>query len=86
MRDEWANRKKNAPGITTPLIDRLVEVTRRAGAVGAKVCGAGGGGCVFFLVERGAKARVASVIMGEGATVLPVSVAPQGVRVRTAAD
>ena len=86
LREEWANRKKNAPGITTSLIDRLVEVTRRAGAVGAKVCGAGGGGCVFFLVERGAKARVSSVIMGEGATVLPVSVAPQGVHVRTAAD
>jgi D-glycero-alpha-D-manno-heptose-7-phosphate kinase len=86
LREEWTNRKKNAPGITTPLIDRLVETTRRAGAVGAKVCGAGGGGCVFFLVERGAKERVAGVIAREGATVLPVRVAPQGVRLRTAAD
>jgi D-glycero-alpha-D-manno-heptose-7-phosphate kinase len=86
LRDEWANRKKNAPGITTPLIDRLVEVTRRAGAVGAKVCGAGGGGCVFFLVERGAKERVTSAIAAQGATVLPVRVAPQGVRIRAAAD
>ena len=85
LRDEWANRKKNAPGISTPLIDRLVEVTRRAGAVGAKVCGAGGGGCVFFLVERGAKERVADAIRLEGATVLPVRVAPHGVRVRMAA-
>jgi mevalonate kinase len=34
---------------------RLVKITRRAGAQGAKVCGAGGGGCVFFLVERGAR-------------------------------
>jgi D-glycero-alpha-D-manno-heptose-7-phosphate kinase len=84
LREEWTNRKKNAPGITTPLIDRLVETTRRAGAVGAKVCGAGGGGCVFFLVERGAKERVAVVIAREGATVLPVRVAPHGVRVRTA--
>jgi D-glycero-alpha-D-manno-heptose-7-phosphate kinase len=84
LREEWTNRKKNAPGITTPLIDRLVETTRRAGAVGAKVCGAGGGGCVFFLVERCAKERVAGVIAREGATVLPVRVAPHGVRVRTA--
>src|SRR5215471_1379405 len=66
LREEWSNRKKNAPGITTPLIDRLVEVTRRAGSVGAKVCGAGGGGCVFFLVERGAKERVAAAIAGVG--------------------
>jgi D-glycero-alpha-D-manno-heptose-7-phosphate kinase len=81
LRQEWANRKKNAPGITTPLIDRLVQVTRPAGAVGAKVCGAGGGGCVLFLVERGAKSRVSEAIQREGATVLPVRVAPGGVRV-----
>jgi D-glycero-alpha-D-manno-heptose-7-phosphate kinase len=86
LREEWTNRKKNAPGITTPLIDRLVEVTRRAGSVGAKVCGAGGGGCVFFLVERGAKERVAAAIAGAGAKVLPVRVAPRGVSVRTSAD
>jgi D-glycero-alpha-D-manno-heptose-7-phosphate kinase len=81
LRLEWAHRKKNAPGITTPLIDRLVETTRRAGAVGAKVCGAGGGGCVFFLVERGAKPRVSEVIEREGAHVLPARVAPRGVSV-----
>ncbi|MGO4885270.1 MAG: GHMP kinase [Bryobacteraceae bacterium] len=79
LREEWANRKKNAPGISTPLIDRLVKVTRPAGAAGAKVCGAGGGGCVFFLVERGAKPQVSAAIEREGATVLPVRVAPRGV-------
>jgi D-glycero-alpha-D-manno-heptose-7-phosphate kinase len=81
LREEWSHRRKNAPGITTPLIDRLVSVTRRAGSVGAKVCGAGGGGCAFFLVERGAKERVSESIRREGATVLPVRVAPKGVRV-----
>jgi D-glycero-alpha-D-manno-heptose-7-phosphate kinase len=83
LREEWANRKKNAPGISTPLIDKLIESTRKAGAKGAKVCGAGGGGCVFFLVEHGAKARVSQMITEAGGQVLPVSVAPQGVRVRS---
>jgi D-glycero-alpha-D-manno-heptose-7-phosphate kinase len=83
LREEWSNRKKNAPGISTPLIDRLVDATRRAGAVGAKVCGAGGGGCVFFLVERGARERVSDVVRAEGATVLPVGVARRGVQMRT---
>jgi D-glycero-alpha-D-manno-heptose-7-phosphate kinase len=82
LREEWENRRKNAPGISTPLIDRLVTATRRAGALGAKACGAGGGGCVVFLVEAGSKAAVSAVIEREGATVLPVSVAPHGVRVR----
>ena len=81
IRAEWSHRKKNAPGITTPLIDRLVKATARAGAKAAKVCGAGGGGCVFFLVERGAKAKVQEAIEREGAGVLDVRVAPRGVQV-----
>jgi D-glycero-alpha-D-manno-heptose-7-phosphate kinase len=84
IREEWSHRRKNAPGITTDLIDRLVDVTRKAGARAAKVCGAGGGGCVFFLVEPDAKAAVERAIQAEGAEVLPVTVAPRGVRVRTA--
>jgi D-glycero-alpha-D-manno-heptose-7-phosphate kinase len=82
LREEWSHRKKNAPGISTPLIDRMIQVTRRKGALAAKVCGAGGGGCVLFLVEPDARARIASLIEKEGATVLPVKVARRGVEVR----
>lgn len=82
LREEWSFRRKNAPGITTPLIDKLVTATRRSGALGSKVCGAGGGGCVFFLVEPGAKKRVESIIQESGAEVLPIRVAPRGVRVQ----
>lgn len=66
----------------TELIDRMVAATRRAGALGAKVCGAGGGGCVFFFVEPDAKARVEAAIARLGAEVLPVTVAPAGVQVK----
>ncbi len=83
LRQEWAHRRKNVPTITTPLIDRLVQATRRDGAMGVKVCGAGGGGCVFFLVKPEAREKVVAVIEREGAEVLPVRVAPRGVRVRT---
>jgi D-glycero-alpha-D-manno-heptose-7-phosphate kinase len=82
LREEWSHRRKNAPGISTPAIDRLVRVTRKAGALGAKVCGAGGGGCVFFLVERDAQKKVSRVIENAGAEVLPVKVAAHGVTVR----
>ena len=84
LREEWSHRKKNAPGISTPLIDTLVEKTRRSGALGAKVCGAGGGGCVFFLTEPEAQARVAAAITAAGAQVLPCTVAPEGVKVTAA--
>ncbi len=82
MREEWTSRKKNAPGITTPLIDHLVATARRAGSIGAKACGAGGGGCVVFLVEPEAKDKVARVIEAAGGQVLPAKVAGRGVRVR----
>ena len=83
LRTEWDHRRTNAPGITTEVIDHLIAVTRKAGSTAAKVCGAGGGGCVVFLVEPDAKQRVSDLITKEGATVLPVKVAPQGVQVKT---
>jgi D-glycero-alpha-D-manno-heptose-7-phosphate kinase len=79
LREEWTHRRENVPGITTPLIDRLVCATRHAGATGAKVCGAGGGGCVLFLTEPDARERVRDVILQAGATVLPARVAARGV-------
>jgi D-glycero-alpha-D-manno-heptose-7-phosphate kinase len=82
LREEWSHRRRNIPTITTPLIDKLVAAAARAGSRGAKVCGAGGGGCVFFLVEPDAKARVSDLIRREGAEVLDVRVAPRGVAVR----
>ncbi|MBM3739925.1 MAG: GHMP kinase [Acidobacteria bacterium] len=81
LRADWSHRRKNIPTITTPLIDLLVKKTAKAGALGAKVCGAGGGGCVFFLVNPDAKQRVSEAIRAEGAEVLDVRVAEKGVTV-----
>ena len=81
LREEWKLRRTNAPGITTPLIDKLIAVAARHGGRAAKVCGAGGGGCVIFFVEKGATGRVAKALRENGGRVLPLQVAKQGVRV-----
>lgn len=81
IRLEWEARKKNYPGITTPLIDRLISIARRNGSLAAKACGAGGGGCVLFLVKPETKSRVARALQAQGARVIPVQVASQGLRV-----
>jgi D-glycero-alpha-D-manno-heptose-7-phosphate kinase len=39
-----------APGVTTPGIEALDEAMRATGALGTKICGAGGGGCVLILL------------------------------------
>ena len=80
LREEWKLRRTNAPGITTPLIDKLIAAARRHGGRAAKVCGAGGGGCVIFLVEEGAGSRVATAIADNGGQVLPLQVARHGAR------
>jgi D-glycero-alpha-D-manno-heptose-7-phosphate kinase len=80
LREEWKLRRSNAPGITTPLIDKLISVASKHGGRAAKVCGAGGGGCLIFLVERGAASRVATAIGDAGARVLPLQVARDGLR------
>ena len=82
LREEWSHRRKNASGISTPAIDHLITLARRARSLGAKVCGAGGGGCVFFLVERGAQERVSCAIRKAGGEILPVQAAARGVTIQ----
>jgi D-glycero-alpha-D-manno-heptose-7-phosphate kinase len=80
LREEWKLRRSNAPGITTPLIDKLITEARKHGGLAAKVCGAGGGGCVIFLVEQGTASRVATAIGDAGGRVLPLQLARDGLR------
>ena len=42
----------HALGVSHPLLDRYVWVARESGALGAKLTGAGGGGCMIALAEN----------------------------------
>jgi D-glycero-alpha-D-manno-heptose-7-phosphate kinase len=81
LREEWKLRKTNAPRITTQLIDKLMAVARKNGGLAAKVCGAGGGGCVIFQVEPDAKQRVAGAIRANGGQVLAFTVPREGLKI-----
>jgi D-glycero-alpha-D-manno-heptose-7-phosphate kinase len=78
---EWENRKRLAPGVTTPAIDTLMERARAGGATAAKVCGAGGGGCLFCYGPPSARTAVAEALAGAGARVLDFSIDREGLRV-----
>jgi len=79
---EWEARKALAPGVTTPRLDDLIAHARRAGALAAKVCGAGGGGCVLFVSRDGGAAQVAESLRARGAEVLPLRLYPRGLSLR----
>jgi D-glycero-alpha-D-manno-heptose-7-phosphate kinase len=82
MREEWSFRRRNLPTISTPMIDRIIAGALRSGALGGKVCGAGGGGCVALLIEDGARKRVEAIAAREGGQILPVRIDRRGVRVQ----
>lgn len=81
LREEWKLRKTNSPRISTPMIEKLIGVALRQGALAAKVCGAGGGGCVVFLTEPENRDHVSAAIRSYGGHVLPATVARDGLSV-----
>jgi D-glycero-alpha-D-manno-heptose-7-phosphate kinase len=81
---EWTNRKRLAPGVTTPQIDDLIARALAAGARGAKVCGAGGGGCLFCLAPPARVSAVREALAKGGARLLDFRIETEGLRVNAA--
>ena len=84
--DEWENRKGLAPGVTTPAIDALLSAAREAGATGGKVCGAGGGGCLFCIGEPEHIPAIRGALASNGARVLDFTIETEGLRIETRVD
>jgi D-glycero-alpha-D-manno-heptose-7-phosphate kinase len=83
VREEWEFRRRNLPTISTPVIDRIISSARRHGALGGKVCGAGGGGCLTLVIEPDARAHVEAAVTAAGGTLLPLRIDREGVQVRS---
>jgi D-glycero-alpha-D-manno-heptose-7-phosphate kinase len=77
---EWDNRKRLAPGVTTPAIDDLIARAAAAGATAAKVCGAGGGGCLFCYGPPASRSAIAAALSAGGARVLEYRIDTEGFR------
>ena len=77
---EWDNRKRLAPGVTTPTIDGLMARAAAAGATAAKVCGAGGGGCLFCYGPPAARPAIADALAAGGARILDYRIEMNGLQ------
>lgn len=83
MRAAHPGRKRLAPNVTTPHMDKLIEKALKNGAEAAKVCGAGGGGCIAFLCAEGQAEKVEQVLSAEeGVEMLAWKFAAEGLQVR----
>jgi D-glycero-alpha-D-manno-heptose-7-phosphate kinase len=75
----FPHRKRLSPMISTPHMDLLIDTALNNGAIAAKICGAGGGGCIAFFCEEGRKHDVENALSSElGAEILNYKVSTNG--------
>jgi D-glycero-alpha-D-manno-heptose-7-phosphate kinase len=79
LHEGWLLKRRLASSITNPLIDNAYERARRAGALGGKVAGAGGGGFLILYVPVERQDAVRGVL--SGLAELPCSLERDGSKV-----
>lgn len=62
LHEGWLLKRSLTDKVSTPLIDELYETARRAGALGGKLLGAGGGGFLLLFVRPEEQPRVKEVL------------------------
>jgi len=70
LNDDWAIRRELGDGIATPECDAMLGAAREAGAFGARLTGAGGGGCLVALSPPERRDAVRAALQGAGAQIL----------------
>jgi D-glycero-alpha-D-manno-heptose-7-phosphate kinase len=77
--ESWQQKKSLEKSISNPQIDEAYERATRAGALGGKLLGAGGGGFLLFYCEPHFQERVDAAL--PGLSRIPFEFEPQGTKV-----
>ncbi len=83
IHNEWEARKRLAPTITTPEIDDLIEFGITNGSRTGRACGAGGGGCVVFLIDNFTRQYLYDLAREKNYQILDFEIATEGLSVQT---
>lgn len=81
LHEGWEKKKQMASTVSNRTIDGHYDAARRAGAVGGKVSGAGGGGCLLLFVPLPRQASVRRALTRRGLRELPFHLEPEGSRI-----
>lgn len=74
IRQEWSARQRLAPTIATPEMHKAIDAAKAEGALAAKVCGAGGGGCFMVVAPKEKRAKTEAALRNAGVTVIDFKV------------
>lgn len=66
LHEHWTNKRKLASKMTDDRIDEHYDTARKAGAIGGKLMGAGGGGFFMFYARPADKRRVYEALVQRG--------------------
>ncbi|MFA5406148.1 MAG: hypothetical protein WC307_02220 [Candidatus Nanoarchaeia archaeon] len=64
---DWEFKTKLNPSVTTKRMQLLDKIARDNGAIGARFCGAGGGGCMIWACKEDTKNNISNALKKEGA-------------------
>lgn len=81
MWENWECQKALHESITNEQIERIFDVAMQAGCIGGKACGAGGGGCLLFLTEKGKRTDVESTLISMPGVVVKFKFDFEGLKV-----
>jgi D-glycero-alpha-D-manno-heptose-7-phosphate kinase len=76
--EAWQHKRNLASQISNPQIDSLYAAAKRAGAVGGKVLGAGGGGYMLVQVDPARRHEVQKALTEAGGQLVPFSFEKEG--------
>lgn len=83
---EWSARKSLIQGISNEEIEAAISEVHAGGAWGAKVCGAGGGGCIVILCPAEKREAIVSTLAQRSGQFLPVAPTGQGIVLHVDSD
>jgi len=76
----WENKKRMSDKISNPEIEEMYEEARKAGALGGKISGAGGGGYMLLYCQFEKKHKVAERLKKMSGTIVDFAFDPYGLQ------
>jgi D-glycero-alpha-D-manno-heptose-7-phosphate kinase len=81
LHESWELKKQLASKVSNSFIDELYDIARKAGALGGKITGAGGGGFILLYCPYEHQEKLRQALAGSGLQELPFKLEKDGSKV-----